>query len=424
MRINYHNIIFAALFFAVSCSKEDLRTESSLRTDARVRVDTNSISLEKAEVFAKDLFKSQKNPAAKSSIEKSIESIAPVGSDKNKPSYFIINYKGGGFLILSGDKRIYPVLAYSETEHFDLDAESYPDLLVGWLRMQDDMAGLVRRDSITDRSQMGKMWTTGEVENFIFSKRPKADSKTSKAAASCESQPFTTPILIASYGPLLPTTWGQGVGYNNQTQYLACTNYSNGYAPTGCVATAMSQVLRYYQYPNSYDWSIMPTIITDSNSATAGANEVARLMRACGNSVGMDYGCDGSSSETEDVPGALKSAFGFSSADYAGFNITTTYNELVNGNPVILRGGEKGKKWLIFNVYQNGHAWVCDGMEYYRMKIRVMAGQHGYETTCVPKYTYHMNWGWNGAYNGWYSTFENPEGSFSYQSAMVFNIRK
>lgn len=166
----------------------------------------------------------------------------------------------------------------------------------------------------------------------------------------------------------------------------------------------------------------MPSIITSYTSD--GANEIARLMRDCGDSVGMKYTCDGSSSETEDVPGALKSTFGFTSANYANFNITTCYNELVDGHPVILRGGEKGKKWLVFNVYQNGHAWVCDGMERYRMNIKVMAGQHGYEVTCVPKYTYHMNWGWNGTYNGWYSTFENPQGSFSYKSGMVFNIRK
>src|SRR5690606_3185119 len=125
-----------------------------------------------------------------------------------------------------------------------------PDLLVEWLKMQDELVGSVRNDTIAERTHFNELWRTDEVEDFIFSKQSRTDSKNAKTNAfSCESQPFTTPILIASYGPLLPTTWGQGIGYNNKTEYKACSNYNNGYAPTGCVATAMSQVLRYYQYP-------------------------------------------------------------------------------------------------------------------------------------------------------------------------------
>jgi hypothetical protein len=267
------SLILIVLFFAISCSKEEIRTENTLKTDFTVQLDSNIVTLENARLFAKDIFKSSKNKTAKNAGSKNIESITPIGSDSKRPSYFIINYKGGGFLILAGDKRTYPVMAYSENEHFDLNAESYPDLLVEWLKMQDELVGSVRNDTIAERTHFNELWRTDEVEDFIFSKQSRTDSKNAKTNAfSCESQPFTTPILIASYGPLLPTTWGQGIGYNNKTEYKACSNYNNGYAPTGCVATAMSQVLRYYQYPNTYNWSIMPSIITSYTSD--GANEL------------------------------------------------------------------------------------------------------------------------------------------------------
>lgn len=326
-------------------------------------------------------------------------------------------------MILSGDKRTYPVLAFSEEDNFNVNATEYPSLLIEWLKTQDEYINEVRNDSIINSSELHTVWELSEIESYISATASvKDESNSLKAGSSCSSQPFGVPILIATKGPLLNTTWGQGVGFNNMAPNYGCSNYSNGRAPTGCVATSMSQIMRYYQYPNSYNWSLMPNVV--SNSTSSGANEISRLMRDAGNSVGMDWGCSGSSSSTDDAPGALKSTFGFSSANYSDFNTTTVYNELNGGYPVILRGGEKVTKWLIFNTYDNGHAWVCDGMKYYRAKIKVPGGRFGPVTTCVPSYSYHMNWGWSGSHNGWYNGLSNAVGSFNYKAGMVYNIRK
>lgn len=417
------SFILGILFVAVSCSKEESAVfENGATNNISIKKDSNFVTFENAESIANGIFKISKKGYSKNGRKKEIESITPIGSDVKNPSYYIVNYRNKGFLILSGDKRVYPVLAFSDEDNFDLNATKYPELLVEWLKGQDNYIQETRNDTINDRSEFFKLWNEMEIEKFIsFSKS--SNKSTSKATAvSCDSQPFGQPVLIAVQGPLLTTTWGQGVGYNNESPNYGCPKYSNGKTPTGCVATAMSQIMRYYQYPTNYNWSIMPNLITDSSSN--GSNEISRLMKASADAVGMDWGCDGSSAETSDVPGALKSTFGFASANYASFDITTTYNELVNGYPVILRGGEKATKWLIFDVYENGHSWICDGMEYYRMKIKIPVGRFGYDITCVPSYSYHMNWGWNGSYNGWYTSWSNPVGSFSYQAGMVYNIRK
>lgn len=179
----------------------------------------------------------------------------------------------------------------------------------------------------------------------------------------------------------------------------------------------MAQIMKYYEHPSSYNWSLMPD--------SFGSNETSRLMRDAGDSVNMDWGCNGSGATTSDADDALKTTFGYSSANYQDFSISTTKSELNNGFPVILKGGERGTVWLIFNVYENGHAWVCDGIREYTVPTQVQAGPHGTITVCVKAWTYHMNWGWNGTYNGWYSGgWQVGSDSFSYEAGMVYNIRE
>lgn len=62
-----------------------------------------------------------------------MKTILEVPDENNQTAYFIINYEGGGFVILAGDKRSEPVLAFSEINSFDLDQELFPSGLVGWL---------------------------------------------------------------------------------------------------------------------------------------------------------------------------------------------------------------------------------------------------------------------------------------------------
>ncbi len=280
------------------------------------------------------------------------------------------------------------------------------------MESQDKYIKEIRKNSLNDKLILvpEDEWNIKNIENYISSNM----NSTNKPQSVNESG---TGSLTFQYGPLLSTSWGQGVGYNDLAPNNGCSNYSNGRTPTGCVATAMSQIMKYYQYPSNYNWTQMYD--------GSGSNETARLMLDAGNSVGMDWGCSGSSAETSSVPNALKSTFGYSAADYMDFSIATTKSELNAGYPVILRGGEKATKWLIFNVYENGHAWICDGIRQYSVPVRVSAGLHGYITVFHNAWTYHMNWGWSGMYNGWYSaSWQVGSDTFTYKAGMVYNIRK
>lgn len=215
--------------------------------------------------------------------------------------------------------------------------------------------------------------------------------------------PDCTPYTIIK-GPYLQTAWGQGCGYNSELAVLNC-NVPCGKAYTGCVATSMAQIMRYHQYPSNFSWNSMLN--------NEGNYPIALLMKDIGKNVGMDYKCDGSSANTESkVANAFKNNYGYSSANYADYNYQTVKTELDLGRPVILRGG-RNTGWWIFNQYSDGHAWVCDG----------------YMSCTDPCWgsmlQLHMNWGWDGSYNGYFSfnNFNPANYTFNYKTGMVYNIK-
>src|SRR5690606_22854305 len=127
------------LFFLLSCQKENA-TNNPLQENTG-----NLISLNEASAIAKRFLSTKtaaSNPrrlALKSSVReqnqhKQIASIVSAPDDKGTTAFYVINYEDGGFLILSGDKRVEPILAWSETDSFPLEnVEEFPSGLVQWL---------------------------------------------------------------------------------------------------------------------------------------------------------------------------------------------------------------------------------------------------------------------------------------------------
>ncbi|MBN2732561.1 MAG: C10 family peptidase, partial [Balneolaceae bacterium] len=214
-----------------------------------------------------------------------------------------------------------------------------------------------------------------------------------------------------SNGPLLETTWGQADGYNNSTPFLNCDYPYNGRAYTGCVATAIAQIIRYHEYPNNYNWTAMPN--------DNGSNEVSELMFDIGEAVDMDYGCDASSADNDVYEPTLENDFNYATStdkiDYDGTsNYDVVIDELENERPVIFRGNKKGYIIGIFPYPESGHAWVADGY------------QHDfYCDTGVSYLSFYMNWGWDGNYNGWYgfNDFTPGNASFDYNSEVIVGIQ-
>lgn len=200
----------------------------------------------------------------------------------------------------------------------------------------------------------------------------------------------TEPALVKAahaIRPLLSTQWSQLAPYND-----FCPEGS----PTGCVATAMAQVMRYYEWPKSvttsipayggYDelppttfaWPLMKGGYGGDESADS-REAVARLMQYCGHAVQMGYG-QSSSANDETIPSVMRRFFCYDGgvrmvyrSDYTAAEWEALIcGELAFGRPVIYIGQRSG---LV-------HAFVCDGYD----------GQG----------LFHINWGWGGYSDGWY----------------------
>jgi hypothetical protein len=204
-------------------------------------------------------------------------------------------------------------------------------------------------------------------------------------------------LATASAGPLLSTEWGQSTYYNDYCP----VDYDgpDDHALVGCVAVAMAQVMKYYNFPETgsgshsyshpsygtlsadfgsttYDWDSMPDSLSDYDS------DVAELLYHAGVSVDMDYGPSGSGASTGATATALKTYFSYDNtasyvrkSDYSGDDWAALLREEIDNNrPVIYRGYDVDAG--------SGHAFVCDGY----------SGSD----------YFHFNWGWYGSYQDEY----------------------
>lgn len=286
---------------------------------------------------------------------------------------YVFNAEGNqGFVIVSNDDRTAPILGYSETGN--LDPDNMPCNMRAWLQgYADEIAWL-------------------DEHNIQL---------TGVAALHRTASAVKTPIA-----PLVQTHWNQGSPYNDN-----CPEYTSGKkAATGCVATAMAQVMNYHQFANmtvdipgydkdfqevpciavstlaatTFDWGNMLNEYTFSYNSTTykydipdftsdQGEAVAKLMQYCGASVKMNYGST-SYSNTSEVVNALKTYFGYKSTTQVAIRslytyaewIEIIYNELKQGRPVVYGGQSSG----------GGHEFVCDGYQ----------GED----------FFHINWGWGG----------------------------
>ena len=244
-------------------------------------------------------------------------------------------------------------------------------------------------------------WDFGDKETYTFvtatgTKYYVYIAHSNPSGSSAQTGTFSisrtcTPSIV---GPLLVTTWDQIAPYN-----ALCPSDPNarpdcnGRVLTGCVATAMAQIMKYHEHPPqgvgshsythstygtlsanfgdaTYQWSNMPPALTAESSS-----DVATLMYHCGVAVEMDYGAEGSS-PTKDVPNALSTYFGYDQSikhiyqsNYKSDDwYTILRTELDAGRPIYY-SGDNGV---------DGHAWVCDGYN---------SENH-----------FHFNWGWGGDY--------------------------
>lgn len=276
--------------------------------------------------------------------------------------------EAGGFVIVSNDDSTLRILGFSDTGTLDL--ENMPDEQRAWLQgYADEIAWL-------------KQHGDGGVPPGTLG---------NTRAGTHEKEPVA---------PLVTARWNQRAPYNG-----LCPEYSAGkQAVTGCVATAMAQVMRYHKWPATatgaipgyrdgygvdqmslepvtFDWGNMLDSYGGSESAEQNT-AVARLMQYCGHAVEMNYGPSSGASMFK-VAGALKNYFGYKeTTTYLSRSFYTNdkwediiYHELVSHRPVLYGGQSTG----------GGHAFVCDGYQY----------EYGTDF-------FHINWGWGGKSDEYY----------------------
>lgn len=233
-------------------------------------------------------------------------------------------------------------------------------------------------------------------------------------------------------GPYLTTTWGQGIPYN-----LLCPagTYDNGHTPTGCVATAMAQVMYYWKAPAYYNWNTMPITYNYNDINYPGNRDVAQLMVDVGQSVDMAYSATTSSTDGSKGAAALRNVFHYTSSANGNFDYKKVMNNLDARQPVLLAASTDYHSFLGFNTgYSNGHEWVCDGYE--ELISRTCPTYNPYTGEIVTpaqgsNYLYlHMNWGWDNQNNcnGWFGfqTWQVFDGAtiqnFQYNQTMTYDI--
>ena len=307
----------------------------------------------------------------KTAVSLSCQTLMRDSMSGQAPLYVFNNGQKQGFVIVSGDECAIPILGYAEEGSFD--EREMPDNMREWLE------GCANQIMAVQRGKLKSMPLKKAQHHAVL--------------------------------PLLTTKWGQGVPNKKGKAYnRKCPTINQVYCYTGCVANAMAQVMNYYQWPQKpsqpipkytpnsnvgalaelpvieFDWAHMRDIYEGTETQEEN-DAVGWLMRYCGQAVEMNYGTGSSGASTVTISKAMKTYFGYDlNTRYVLRNDYTAddwdsliYNEILEGRPVIYKGVSS----------QYGHAFICDG--------------------CDNNGLYHINWGAEGRYNGYYAlTVLNP----------------
>lgn len=407
--------------FILACNKETVNEEINMNhQDSRYFVEKSTILdiVSTLKSSSTSMSKSDKIFDPETNIlffKKDIESISSFTGGDEDPIIYVVNYKGGGFIVFSADARLSPILAFSDKELFPVDSIMYHEGVQSWVSCLKETVEGYKNNGVEQEENVAFLWQQENIE-----KRFRAMDNTGLVRYAEGEGPMPSECGDAKYyavGPLLQTKWAQGVGYNNYCPHANCSEQENGRVLAGCVAIATAQVIRYYRYPSRYNYSIMPNNICYS-CPTAGieVDEMARLIKDVGDGVSMDWGCGSSGTYSELAQFALRTKFGYSYAERVDFNRERVKQEINAGRPVIIDGGPK-EYWVIIPYRGSGHTWVCDGYATLEICRGTLPNITIYISTEL-----HMNWGWGGSYNGWYRSdyFFKPAGKdYSYNPKMT-----
>ena len=341
-----------------------------------------NVTFKKAEIVAKNFYY-EHSDIIKSQI---IFSDIFIKSKDTENYYYVFNLSNSkGFLIISAEDAYYPIIAYSLKDNYIV--ENQPNNIKYWMQNYINQIKYLRENKINADEKISSLWQKYETNPLSF---VKDDIKDTIVA------PLTENIR-----------WNQSPGWND---------YCPAGTPTGCVATAMSIIMKYHQYPitgtgnHTYnDYGYWSNYNTGTHTADFGNTRYfwnnmpddqasifsALLCYHAGISVEMDYAPAGSGASSYDVPNALRNYFTYTCSNFrskSSYSQTNWINmlkaQLDNAKPMYYSGSDDN----------GGHAFVCDG----------------YDDSDY----FNFNFGWGGQSNGFYS-ISDVGGFHNYQGAVM-----
>ena len=303
------------------------------------------------------------------------------GVGQNVAYYIFDVNNSNGFVMVAGDDLVKPILAYSTDKEFQTGVEQSPETKY-WTNIYTQQINYIVANNIAAEKDVVAQWEQLSTANGSTANKP-------------------TNIVL----PMVATTWNQGNFYNIYTP-----GSGNTKTPVGCVATAMAQIMKYWDAPTagtgtysynhqtygalsadfgatSYQWSSMPNSLTQS-SPLMYKEAVSLLGYHCAVAVRMDFAPNGSGAQvlawnnnSRSAENAFKNHFGYKNTidgvyreDYTDPQwLTLLKTELDNARPILYAGfGNSG-----------GHAFVFDG----------------YDENSL----FHINWGWGGMSDGYFT---------------------
>lgn len=387
-------LLILVLFALFSCNKNPQISNHNFL------LQENFVNLTQArEVAASILFSAKDNKTnfkSGASSERIVENIDEFKNEKKQTSFYVINYEGGGFIILSADRRTMPILAFSERNKFEINNNSYPDGLAFWIKDAKKQITGIQKSNIQQTEKEKLAWKNVK---YSFSPNEKSASLLPPVEECYEHSDLTM------VGPILETKWYQTGGFQDSLPYISCGGAIHAYA--GCVPIAMAQVMKYNEYPISYDWSQMPLAYATSTTASLIKDIHTNINNVYPGEP--SYDCTGTwVGSAKNMGAVLKIFFGYSSASFGTYNWNTVENDLDNNRPVILSGDDG---------VSLGHTWVCDGYSIISYYFDDCSG--------TQSLFLHMNWGWEtDEYNAWFSfnNFNPNFFDFNDNKRMLYNI--
>lgn len=354
--------LLAVCLLISSCSDEsqDMNNTSNLKSSE------NFISLTQAKEIALNLRFSK----GKSKL---INSIKALKDYKGQNVFYVINYKGNGFVLIAADNRSEPILGYSEKNNFKLESltSMYPEGLQFWIKKTLADIQELRMSSQKQTAEVKNLWRKEHLYNEIYNNQILRDTRKRGR--------------IDSIGPLTTTRWRQTGGFNALLPTIKC-NGRDKRVYSGCLPIAVAQFMKYYKKPSNYAWSKMPNNAPSTQTKQLIKDIHDRMKKL--NPYTVKYQCDVTEMGYYSMAQLLKQKFNYPYLYQGSYDKYTLINKLKSKQIVLLSGNAPNENYA-------GHMWICDGF-----KTKFKTRSDGRKV--VDRYEFHMNWGWGGYSNGWF----------------------